>query len=127
MSPLSLPLTAHRDSLMLPMPEIVRALSTVLGKKLTALAAGVKDTRAIDRWLEGAQSYIDIDAEQRLRFAYHVVMILSSQDSPAVVQAWMMGVNPELGDRIPILQFQENLEQVAPLILSAARTFAAGA
>jgi hypothetical protein len=127
MAPLSLPLTAHRDSLMLPMPEIVRALSTVLGKKLTALAAGVKDTRAIDRWLEGAQSYIDIDAEQRLRFAYHVVMILSSQDSPAVVQAWMMGVNPELGDRIPILQFQENLEQVAPLILSAARTFAAGA
>jgi hypothetical protein len=125
MAPLSLPLTAHRDSLMLPMPEIVRALSTVLGKKLTALAAGVKDTRAIDRWLEGAQSYSD--AEQRLRFAYHVVMILSVQDSPAVVQAWMMGVNPELGDRIPILQFQENLEQVAPLILSAARTFAAGA
>jgi hypothetical protein len=124
MAPLSLPLTAHRDSLMLPMPEIVRALSTVLGKKLTALAAGVKDTRAINRWMEGTQSYSD--AEQRLRLAYHVVMILSAQDSPAVVQAWMMGVNPELGDRIPILQFRENLDQVAPLILSAARTFAAG-
>lgn len=25
----------------------------------------------------------------------------------------MMGVNPELGDRVPILLFQENLEQVA--------------
>ena len=74
--------------------------------------------------MEGTQSYSD--AEQRLRLAYHVVMILSAQDSPAVVQAWMMGVNPELGDRSPILQFRENLDQVAPLILGAARTFAAG-
>jgi hypothetical protein len=115
----------NRDSLMLSMPEIVGVLASIIGKKLTAVIAGVKDTGAIDRWIEGAQSYDE--AEQRLRLAYHVVMTLKASDSPAVVQAWLMGVNPELGDQIPILMLQEkNLEQVAPLVLGAARAFAAG-
>jgi hypothetical protein len=54
-------------------------------------------------------------------------MTLTAHDSPAVVQAWLMGVNPELGDRVPIRLLKENnLDQVAPLVLSAARAFSAG-
>jgi len=107
------------------MPELVQALTSIIGKKLTAFVAGVKDTRAIDRWVEGKQSYNE--AEQRLRFTYHVVMTLSSHDSPAVVQAWLMGVNPELGDRVPIRLLREkNLDRVASLILGAARAFSSG-
>jgi hypothetical protein len=118
-------LEAHRNSLMLPMPEIIKALVAVVGKKLAAYIAGVKDTRALARWMEGAQSYNE--AERHLRFAYHVVMTLSTVDSPSVVQAWLMGVNPELGDRVPIRMLRDkNLEKVAPLVLGAARTFAAG-
>jgi hypothetical protein len=116
---------AHRDSLMFSMPEIVGVLASIIGKKLTALVAGVKDTRTIDRWIEGA--HLDNEVEQRLRLAYHVVMILRVNDSPEVVQAWLMGVNHELDDKIPILMLKEkNLEQVAPLVLGAARAFAAG-
>ena len=118
-------LEAHRNSLMLPMPEIIKALVAVVGKKLTAYIAGVKDTRALARWMEGAQPYNE--AERHLRFAYHVVMTLSTVDSPSVVQAWLMDVNPELGDRVPIRMLRDkNLEKVAPLVLGAARTFAAG-
>jgi hypothetical protein len=85
----------------------------------------LQGTRAIDRWIEGAQSYNK--AEQRLRFAYHVVMILKASDFSAVVQALLMGANPELRDQIPILMLRDkNLEQVAPLVLGAARAFAAG-
>ena len=128
MATLSLPkpdLAAHRDSLMLPLSELVRVLASIIGKKLTAFVAGVKDTRAIDRWMEGKQSYNE--AEQRLRFTYHVVMTLSAHDSPAVVQAWLMGVNPELGDHVPIRLLRENnLDQVASLVLGAARAFSAG-
>ena len=128
MASLSLPrpdLAAHRESLMLPMPKLVRVLASIIGKKLTAFVAGVKDTRAIDRWIEGKKSYSE--AEQRLRFTYHVVMTLTAHDSPAVVQAWLMGFNPELGDRVPIRLLKENdLDQVAPLVLSAARAFSAG-
>jgi len=107
------------------MPELVHVLASIIGKKLTAFVAGVKDTRAIDRWIEGKKSYSE--AEQRLRFTYQVVMALTAHDSPAVVQAWLMGINPELGDRVPIRLLKENdLDQVAPLVLSAARAFSAG-
>jgi hypothetical protein len=54
-------------------------------------------------------------------------MTLTIKDSPAVAQAWLVGVNPELGDRVPIRLLKEsNLDQVAGTIVVAARAFAAG-
>jgi hypothetical protein len=59
-----------------------------------------------------------------LRFAFQVARALSEHDSPAVVQAWLTGVNPELGDRVPLRLMRENeIEAVAPDILSAARAY----
>ena len=64
---------------------------------------------------------------RRLRFAFQVARTLSEHDSPAVVQAWLTGVNPELGDRVPLRLMRENeIDAVAPAILSAARAFLAG-
>jgi hypothetical protein len=41
-----------------------------------------------------------------------------------VVQAWLTGVNPELGDRVPLRLMRENeIDAVAPAILGAARAF----
>ena len=49
---------------------------------------------------------------------------MSEYDSPAVVQAWLTGVNPELGDRVPLRLMRENeIDEVAPAILSAVRAF----
>jgi hypothetical protein len=51
---------------------------------------------------------------------------LSEYDSPAVAQAWLTGVNPELGDRVPLRLMRENeIDAVAPAILNAARAFLA--
>jgi hypothetical protein len=59
-----------------------------------------------------------------LRFAFQVARTLSEHDSPAVVQAWLTGVNPELGDRVPLRLMRENeIDAVAPAILSAVRAF----
>jgi len=53
-----------------------------------------------------------------------VARALSEHDSPAVVQAWLTGVNPELGDRVPLRLMRENeIEAVAPDILSAVRVY----
>jgi hypothetical protein len=118
-------LAAHRESLRLPITEIVRRLVTILGRKLTAYIAKVKDVRAIDRWMAGGEIYGD--AEQRLRFAFQVAQTLREQDTPAVVQAWMTGVNPELGDRVPLRLMREgDLNIVGGEILRAARAFLAG-
>jgi hypothetical protein len=119
-------LSVHERALRLPTSELVRQMVDVIGRKLTAYIGGVKDVRAVDRWIAGSEVYGD--AEQRLRFAFQVVWTLREHDSPKVVQAWLTGVNPELGDRVPLRLLRENdIHAVAPAVLSAARAFHAGA
>jgi hypothetical protein len=118
-------LEAHRQSLSLEFPRLVGGLVELVGKKLTAYVANVKDVRAVDRWMEGSAPYRDV--EQRLRFAFQVARTLAEHDSPRVVQAWLTGVNPELGDRVPIRLLREgDLGTIAPEVLGAARAFIAG-
>jgi hypothetical protein len=118
-------LFAHREALRLPTVAVIQKLVEVIGRKLTAYLAGVKDVRAVDRWIAGGEIYGDCEA--RLRFAFQLVRTLSERDSPAVVQAWLTGVNPELGDRVPLRLLRENeIDAIAPAILSAARAFLAG-
>ena len=118
-------LEAHRESLSLKFSELVARLVNLVGRKLTAYVGGVKDVRAVDRWIEGSEPYGD--AEQRLRLMFQVVRTLSDHDSPKVVQAWLIGVNPELGDRVPARLLREgDLTVVAPEVLRAARAFIAG-
>jgi hypothetical protein len=118
-------LAAHREALTLSWHELVSRLTKIVGRKLTAYVAGVKDVRAVDRWLAGIEPYGDVEA--RLRFTYQVVRTLSEHDSSRVVQAWLIGVNPELGDRVPLRLLKEgNLEEIAPAVLGAARAFIAG-
>jgi hypothetical protein len=75
--------------------------------------------------MEGRDVYGD--GEQRLRFAYQLVKMLAEKEDPRVIQAWMTGLNPELGDRVPIRLMRENdLEKVAPEIMGAARAFLIG-
>jgi len=119
-------LAAHREAISLQWADVVGRLIQILGKKLTAYIADVRDVRALDRWLSGTAPYGDVEA--RLRFAYQVAKTLAEHDSSQVVQAWMTGVNPELGDRVPLRLLREgDLDTIAPEILRAARAFAAGA
>jgi len=119
-------LAAHREALSLAFPEVVKRLTEIVGRKLTAYIAGVKDVRALERWLNGTEPYGGV--EERLRFTFQVVRTLSQHDSPRVVQAWLTGVNPELGDRVPLRLLRDgDLNTVAPEILGAARAFIAGA
>lgn len=78
----------------------------------------------MERWIAGGEAYRE--AEQRLRFAYHVIMTLREQDTPEVIQALLMGVNPELGGRVALRMLREEPLNVAgPLILGTARVFTA--
>ena len=115
-------LFAHREALRLPATAVVAKLVEIVGRKLTAYIGGVKDARAVDRWIVGGEIYGD--AESRLRFAFQVARTLSEHDSPAVAQAWLTGVNPELGDRVPLRLMRENeTDPVASAILSAVRAY----
>jgi hypothetical protein len=125
LSPSRPDLAAHREATAAAFPKVVRELTGIIGKKLTAYIAGVKDVRALDRWIEGGEPYKN--AEERLRFAFRVVRTLQNHDRPSVVQAWLIGLNPELNDRVPIRLLREgDIEKVGPEILGAVRAFVAG-
>ena len=119
-------LAAQRKSLSLPWPELVEQLTETLGRKLVAYIAGKKDVRAVDRWIAGGSAYRDVEA--RLRFTFHVVGTLLEHDSAQVVQAWLVGVNPELGDRVPIRMLRDgDPDVIGSQILAAVRAYIAGA
>ena len=108
-----------------PIPEIVKQLIGIIGRKLTAYVGGVRDVRAVDRWIKGGE--LHGDAEERLRFAFELVRMLAEREDPTVIQSWLTGLNPELGDRVPLRLIREsNLETVAPEIMGAARAFLVG-
>ena len=118
-------LQAYRESLSLAFSDLVASLANSIGRKLTAYVAGAKDVRALDRWMEGKEPYGN--AEPRLRLTFQVVRTLLDHDPPNVVQAWLTGVNPELGDRGPLRLLREgDLEVIAPEVLAAARAFISG-
>ena len=118
-------LEAHRQAIMLPFPKLVAELAKIIGRKLSAYVAGVKDVRTVDGWIKGNSAYGD--AEERLRLAFQVVRTLSDHDSPRIIQAWLAGVNPELGDRVPLRLLREgDLNVVGPEVMAAARAFIAG-
>ena len=113
-SPARPDLAAHREATTAPFPRLVGELVAVIGKKLTAYIAGVKDVRAIDRWMDEAVPYKS--AEERLRFAFRVVKTLENHEDGS-----------ELNDRVPIRLLRESdLEIVGTEILGAVRAFVAG-
>jgi hypothetical protein len=119
-------LGAHEQAARLPFPAVVKELSVLLGPKLVAYLAGVRETRAVREWEKSVRSPRD-PIPQRLRLALQVAMLIAQHDSPGVVQAWFQGLNPQLDDRSPARLLREgDLHEVGPEVLSAARAFTTG-
>ena len=120
-------LKAYKDSVEHTDAEVVDALRQLIGARLVAYIAGVKETRAVREWAAGARSPSPA-AMPRLRAAYHAAGMLRQKDSAAVVQAWFQGMNPQLDDAAPARVLREGeLDQDGPRVLSAARAWTAAA
>lgn len=120
-------LRAYEESVRLSPPELVERLRDLLGAKLVAYLGSVQETRAVRQWAETADPRTPSnEVLNRLRMAYRIAALLRAKDSAAVVQAWFQGMNPRLDDVAPARLLREgDLEQVGPIILAAARAFAA--
>ncbi|HET9184384.1 MAG TPA: DUF2384 domain-containing protein [Candidatus Angelobacter sp.] len=119
---------AQRESVILPLPQLVAGLVQILGKKITAYIGSAKDTRTVDRWMSNGESFTPYKGvEERLRAAFHVAKMLSGQESDRVIQSWFTGLNPELDDRSPSRVLREaDIQRGGPEVLRAARAFLAG-
>jgi len=83
-------LLAFREATTLEFPKLVTELTAILGKKLTAYIASVKDARAVERWMAGSEAYKGV--EERLRLACRLVKMISDHEGLRVIQAWFTGL-----------------------------------
>lgn len=114
---------AHRQSVHASVAEVAGYLQELLSRRLTAYIAGVKDARTVTRWASGEVENARYENEQRLRTAYEIAQLLVRFDSPRVVKAWFIGLNPQLGDVSPAEAIHDGELKEA---MSAARAFVAG-
>lgn len=119
-------LQAHDSAMRREFPVIVKELRELLGPKLVAYIAGVKETRTVREWTEGA-AVKQADIEPRLRAAFHIASFIAEHEAPSVVQSWFQGLNPQLADQSPArLLREEELSEAGPRVLAAARAFIVG-
>lgn len=114
---------AHRQSIDASVAEVAGYLQELLSRRLVAYLAGVKDAKTVTRWASGEVENVREESEKRLRTAYEIAQLLVRFDSPRVVKAWFIGLNPQLGDTSPAEAIHEGELGEA---MSAARAFIAG-
>jgi hypothetical protein len=120
-------LAAHERATRLAFPEVVARLTEILGSRLVAYIASVRETRAVREWAVGGRHTRVPEAEGRLRLALRIALMLTDRDSNAVAQAWFQNMNPQLDDRAPAALLRDGvLADVGPEVISAARAFLVG-
>lgn len=119
-------LEAYERSARAELTDVVEQLSDLLGPKLVAYIAGVRETRAVRQWAAG-ERVPRAPIPERLRLALQVAWLIAQHDNASVARAWFQGLNPQLDDRSAARLLREgDLDDVGPQILSAARAFVSG-
>ncbi len=113
----------HRLAIETSVPDIASTLQDVLSRRLVAYVVGVKDAKTVSRWAGGEVSTVRHESEKRLRVAFEIAQLLLQFDSPQVVKAWFIGLNPQLGDVSPADTIREGKLKEA---MVAARAFVTG-
>ena len=113
----------HRQSVNASVSEVASFLQDLLSRRLVAYIAGVKDGKTVTRWTNEEVRGVRQESEQRLRTAYEIAQLLVQFDSPRIVRAWFIGLNPQLDDVSPAEAIHEGRLKEAK---AAARAFVAG-
>jgi hypothetical protein len=121
-------LAAHEAVIRLALPKVVERLTDELGAKLVAYIGSVTETRAVRQWMTEGNNHREPkgDTSSRLREALTVTLMLRTRDSKGTVQAWLMGLNPQLDDQSPATLLREGDEHNMAAVRGAARAFLIG-
>ena len=119
-------LDAFNDAMAMDTPELVTALTELLGLKLVAYLGKVQETRAVRMWAAGTRKIANSNDVERLRLAYRAARVISEKDSRTVAQSWFQGLNPYLDDRSPARVLRDgDVESDGSRVIGAARQFVA--
>lgn len=122
------PELAYEKAVRSEFPRVVQMLRDLLGAPLVAYVGGVKETRAVHQWADPHDERTPSAATQRrLRSALQVTLMISDADGPEIAASWLQGLNPQLDDRSPArLLREDDLDEVGPELVGAARAFLVG-
>lgn len=81
-------------------PEMAAFLQELFGQQLTALMIERADPTDIGRWARG-EANPDPAPARHLRNAFRIARRLRDIESASAVQAWFVGMNPDLNDQAP--------------------------
>ncbi|MDR7184577.1 hypothetical protein J2X85_001600 [Microbacterium trichothecenolyticum] len=116
-------LQAARESVELPLPELVARLRDLVGVRLVAYVGNVKNTRPVGEWATGQRSPGSQD-EARLRLAFQAARLMRERYDTATIQSWLMGSNPALGYEAPARYIREtDPVEAAREVMAAASSF----
>lgn len=119
-------LEAHTYAMRVDFPIAIKELNGLLGPRLVAYIARVRETRTLREWADGA-AVKRADIEPRLRTTLHIAGFIAEHEERSVVQSWFQGLNPQLDDQSPARLLREGeLSEVGPQVLAAARAFVVG-
>ncbi|SEB78967.1 hypothetical protein SAMN04489806_1781 [Paramicrobacterium humi] len=90
---------AHVRAVEADLGPAVKSLVDTLGKALVAVIVG-RDVKTVSRWAAG-QGPSGNDEQRRIIDTLQIVELMLIGDSPSVVRAWFMGMNPQLDDESP--------------------------
>ncbi len=113
---------AHQRAVSALPAEMAAHLQDLFGQNLTALVSGIENPKTVGRWVRGQTPHPANLG--RLRDAFQIVTLLELTTSRQTVQAWFMGMNPDLGDRAPALVLADE-PGAATRVMGAARAFLA--
>lgn len=89
-----------------PLTHIAAFLQEILGQRLTAYSADVRNAPLINRLANGEEGEISPRSEELLRSTYTVTLFLRGFEAPETIRAWMIGMDPCLDDQAPVTCLQ---------------------
>lgn len=113
---------AHHYAVSATPAEMAKTMRAVFGQNLAALILGVEHPTTVGKWTRGQVPHRE--NLSRLRDTFQIIVFLERMTTRQTVQAWFMGMNPDLGDRAPALVLADDPLQM-PQLLRAARSFVA--
>jgi hypothetical protein len=110
---------AHAEATQNDARELASELQELLGQKLVAFAIGDRHPKTIGRYARGEREP-DAETLGRLVDLSTIVGILRRGMSAHAIKAWMMGMNPRLKGKAPIVAVHEGR---AYEVMGAAKAF----
>jgi hypothetical protein len=110
---------AHRSATELEPAELASELQSILGQKLVAFALGDRHPKTIGRYARGERPPTD-DSLKQLVDLYTIVQVLETGMRRQTIKQWMLGANPRLKGKAPIVVFHDGRTRD---VLRAAQAF----